>query len=106
MKRLITALAALSVFLAACAQMPAQAPAAAPTSAPAAAAPTTAPAAAATTAPAPTTASAAPTAAKLTGAADKIRLQLNGVPDARFAGYLVARDKGYYESEQLDVEIL
>jgi len=75
------------------------APAAQPTAAPAAAPkPTTAPAAAPTTAPA--------AAAKPSGPPDKVKLQLKWVPQAQFAGYFVALDKGYYKDENLDVEIL
>ncbi|MFC5470114.1 ABC transporter substrate-binding protein [Cohnella suwonensis] len=36
----------------------------------------------------------------------KVKLQLKWVPQAQFAGYFVAMDKGYYASEGLDVEIL
>ena len=38
-------------------------------------------------------------------AADKVTLQLKWVTQAQFAGYYVARDKGFYEEEGLDVEI-
>ena len=38
-------------------------------------------------------------------AADKVTLQLKWVTQAQFAGYFVAKDKGYYEVEGLDVEI-
>jgi NitT/TauT family transport system substrate-binding protein len=125
MKWSIPLLVALSVCVTACSQQPAtstggtvatKAPAAgAATTAPrAAAAPTIAavaptaaaaaatavPAAAATTAPL-----AAPTAAKA-AVLDTVRLQLDGAPEARFAGYLLAQDKGYYKAENLDVEIL
>ncbi|MBW5445521.1 myristoyl transferase [Cohnella sp. CFH 77786] len=36
----------------------------------------------------------------------KVRLQLKWVPQAQFAGYYVALEKGYYKDEGLDVEIL
>ncbi|AJY76714.1 ABC transporter substrate-binding protein [Paenibacillus beijingensis] len=36
----------------------------------------------------------------------KIKLQLKWVPQAQFAGYYVAMDKGYYKDEGLDVEIV
>ncbi|MBB3110773.1 NitT/TauT family transport system substrate-binding protein [Paenibacillus phyllosphaerae] len=36
----------------------------------------------------------------------KVKLQLKWVPQAQFAGYYVALDKGYYKEEGLDVEIL
>lgn len=36
----------------------------------------------------------------------EVRLQLKWVPQAQFAGYFVALDKGYYEEEGLQVEIL
>ncbi|MDQ2634639.1 MAG: ABC transporter substrate-binding protein, partial [Pseudomonadota bacterium] len=38
-------------------------------------------------------------------AADKVTLQLKWVPQSQFAGYYVAKDKGFYEEEGLDVEI-
>ena len=38
-------------------------------------------------------------------AADKVTLQLKWVTQAQFAGYFVAKDKGFYEAENLDVEI-
>ena len=38
-------------------------------------------------------------------AADKVTLQLKWVTQAQFAGYYVAKDKGFYEAEGLDVEI-
>ena len=38
-------------------------------------------------------------------AADKVTLQLKWVTQAQFAGYYVAKDKGFYEEENLDVEI-
>lgn len=37
---------------------------------------------------------------------DKVRLQLKWVPQAQFAGYFVALDKGYYADENLDVTLL
>jgi NitT/TauT family transport system substrate-binding protein len=45
-------------------------------------------------------------AAKPTGPADKVRLQLKWVPQAQFAGYYVALEKGLYAAENLDVTIL
>ncbi|MGV6847501.1 MAG: ABC transporter substrate-binding protein [Marinibacterium sp.] len=39
-------------------------------------------------------------------AADEVRLQLQWVTQAQFAGYYVALDKGFYEEEGLDVTIL
>jgi NitT/TauT family transport system substrate-binding protein len=44
-------------------------------------------------------------AAAQAGAADKVTLQLKWVTQAQFAGYYVAKDKGFYEEEGLDVEI-
>ncbi len=85
----------LVLFGAACA--PSSQPAAQPTTAPAAAQPTTAPAAK------PTTAAAA---AKPSGPPDKVKLQLKWVPQAQFAGYFVALEKGYYTDENLDVTIV
>ena len=38
--------------------------------------------------------------------ADKVRLQIKWVPQAQFAGYFVALDKGYYTDENLDVTII
>ncbi len=38
-------------------------------------------------------------------AAEKVTLQLKWVTQAQFAGYYVAKDKGYYEEEGLDVDI-
>ena len=38
-------------------------------------------------------------------AADKLTLQLKWVTQAQFAGYYVAKDKGFYDEENLDVEI-
>jgi len=38
-------------------------------------------------------------------AADKVTLQLKWVTQAQFAGYYVAADQGFYEEENLDVEI-
>lgn len=38
-------------------------------------------------------------------AAEKVTLQLKWVTQAQFAGYFVAKDKGFYEEEGLDVEI-
>ena len=43
-----------------------------------------------------------PSAAPLT----KIRLQLQWFPQAQFAGYFAAKEKGYYAAEGLDVDIL
>ena len=39
-------------------------------------------------------------------AADKVTIQLKWVTQAQFAGYYVAKDKGYYTEEGLDVTIL
>ena len=36
-------------------------------------------------------------------AADKLTLQLKWVTQAQFAGYYVAKDKGFYSEEGLDV---
>jgi NitT/TauT family transport system substrate-binding protein len=38
-------------------------------------------------------------------AADKVTLQLKWVAQSQFAGYFVAKDKGFYEEEGLEVEI-
>jgi NitT/TauT family transport system substrate-binding protein len=40
------------------------------------------------------------------GAPAKIRVQLSWIPDGQFAGYLMARDKGFYRDENLDVQLL
>ncbi len=39
-------------------------------------------------------------------AADELTLQLKWVAQAQFAGYFVAKDKGFYDEENLDVTIL
>lgn len=39
-------------------------------------------------------------------AQDKLSLQLKWVPQAQFAGYFVAKAKGFYAEENLDVELL
>lgn len=44
--------------------------------------------------------------ASAASAADEVRLQLQWVTQAQFAGYYVALDNGYYEEEDLDVTIL
>lgn len=44
-------------------------------------------------------------AAQAAVAADKVTLQLKWVTQSQFAGYYVAKDKGFYEEEGLDVEI-
>ncbi|MGI9402758.1 MAG: ABC transporter substrate-binding protein [Rhizobiaceae bacterium] len=44
-------------------------------------------------------------AAGTAAAADKVTLQLKWVAQAQFAGYFVAKDKGFYEEAGLDVEI-
>lgn len=38
-------------------------------------------------------------------AADNVRLQLKWVTQSQFAGYYVAKDKGFYKDENLDVDI-
>src|SRR5262245_62244096 len=38
-------------------------------------------------------------------AQDKLTLQLKWVTQAQFAGYFVAKDKGFYKDEKLDVTI-
>ena len=38
-------------------------------------------------------------------AADAVTLQLKWVADAQFAGYYVAKDKGFYKDANLDVTI-
>ncbi len=44
-------------------------------------------------------------ASHLAMAADEVTLQLKWVTQAQFAGYFVAKDKGFYEEEDLDVTI-
>lgn len=44
-------------------------------------------------------------AAGVAAAADEVTLQLKWVAQAQFAGYFVAKDKGFYEEAGLDVEI-
>jgi ABC-type taurine transport system substrate-binding protein len=50
-------------------------------------------------------AAAAMLAAGAAQAAEKVTLQLKWVTQAQFAGYYVAKDKGFYEAEGLEVEI-
>ncbi|HET8785480.1 MAG TPA: ABC transporter substrate-binding protein [Candidatus Limnocylindrales bacterium] len=45
-------------------------------------------------------------AAPTTAPTVKVRLQLQWFPQAQFAGYFAAKEKGYYAAEGLDVEIL
>lgn len=54
------------------------------------------------------TATASPEAAASEPAAEPVtvKLQLKWVPQAQFAGYFLAQDKGYYDAEGLKVEIL
>lgn len=47
----------------------------------------------------------APALALADGHSNKVALQLKWVTQAQFAGYYVAKDKGFYEEEGLDVEI-
>ena len=44
--------------------------------------------------------------ASVASAADEVKLQLQWVTQAQFAGYYVALDKGFYKDEGLDVTIL
>jgi len=53
----------------------------------------------------PLIASAVSLAAFQAVAADKLTLQLKWVTQSQFAGYYVAKDKGFYEEEGLEVEI-
>jgi NitT/TauT family transport system substrate-binding protein len=46
-----------------------------------------------------------PFAGSSTGAKDKVILQSKWVPQAQFAGYYAAKEKGYYDAENLDVTI-
>jgi NitT/TauT family transport system substrate-binding protein len=48
---------------------------------------------------------AAPAIAFADGHSNKVTLQLKWVTQAQFAGYYVAKDKGFYDDEGLDVEI-
>jgi len=57
------------------------------------------------TAPAPTTTATMPTAPATPPAPGKLTLQLKWVAQAQFAGYYVAKDKGYYKDVGLDVDI-
>jgi len=54
-------------------------------------------------APASQAASGAPSAS---AAADAVRLQLQGVPQAQFAGYFAAKEQGYFAEENLDVTLV
>ncbi|MBI1800300.1 MAG: ABC transporter substrate-binding protein [Chloroflexi bacterium] len=49
--------------------------------------------------------SACGTTAAPSGAKDKVTLQLKWVAQAQFAGYYAAKEKGYYDAENLDVTI-
>jgi len=49
---------------------------------------------------------ATPQMAAADGHANSVKLQLQWVTQAQFAGYYVALDKGFYEEEGLEVEIL
>ena len=71
-----------------------------------AAAETTAAAAETTAAAAETTAAAAGTGATTCSKADKVKLQLQWVTQAQFAGYFAAVDKGFYAKNCLDVTII
>src|SRR5271166_417675 len=51
------------------------------------------------------TGGAAIAAATTAQAADKVTLQIKWVPQAQFAGYFVAKDKGFYKDAGLDVTI-
>jgi NitT/TauT family transport system substrate-binding protein len=82
---------------------PTEAPKPAASAASPAASPGVSPAAAASPSASP---AASPAAAKPTGPADKVRLQLKWVPQAQFAGYFVALERGLYAAENLDVTIL
>jgi NitT/TauT family transport system substrate-binding protein len=87
-RRTIALFAALSMAVMACSS------GGGATQAPASAAPSAAPSAAASEAPS------APAELK------PIRLQLQWFPQAQFAGYFAAKDKGYYAEEGFDVTIL
>jgi NitT/TauT family transport system substrate-binding protein len=56
-------------------------------------------------APAATSAPAAPAAPVASGEKDKVTLQLKWVAQAQFAGYYAAKEKGFYDAENLDVTI-
>jgi NitT/TauT family transport system substrate-binding protein len=100
--RRLLALAASGAFIfAACQTTPGgagtSAPAASPSESAAASGPAESPSAsAAESAPAETTA----------GEAASVRLQLQWVPQAQFAGYFAAEQQGYFEDENLTVDIL
>ena len=92
--RVLGLVSAAAVLFAACSGSTA-------TPAPATAAPAT-PAPASQPASAP--ASSAP--ASPTAEAAKVRLQLQWAPQAQFAGYFAAKEQGYFDAENLDVEFL
>ena len=50
-------------------------------------------------------ASALSLSAMAANAADKVTLQLKWVTQAQFAGYYVAKDKGFYKEEGIEIEI-
>lgn len=49
---------------------------------------------------------AATTSTASDGELDKVKLQLKWLPQSQFMGYYVAAEKGYYEEEGIDIEIL
>ncbi|HEY6570774.1 MAG TPA: ABC transporter substrate-binding protein [Candidatus Limnocylindrales bacterium] len=90
--RVLGLVSAAAVLFAACSSSTATP---APASQPAAATP-------AATAEAPASSAAATPAPE----AAKVRLQLQWVPQAQFAGYFAAKEQGYFDAENLDVEFL
>jgi NitT/TauT family transport system substrate-binding protein len=58
--------------------------------------------------PSPSAASTAPSAASATSAtsATRVSLQLQWYPQAQFAGYFAAMEQGYYQAENIDLEII
>lgn len=55
---------------------------------------------------APTTQSTGSSDTKQSGKLDKVTLQLKWLPQSQFMGYYVAKNKGYYKDEGIDLEIL
>ena len=118
--RSVAAFGVITVFAAGCSKDSKDTTAAAETTAAPAAETTAAPAAETTAAPAAAETTAAPAAAETTAAPaagvapaaadcttpNKVKLQLQWVTQAQFAGYFAAVDQGFYKGQCLDVQIV
>lgn len=92
--RVLGLVSAAAVLFAACSGSTATPAPATPAATPAAATPAT------------SEAPASSAAATEAPAAEKVRLQLQWVPQAQFAGYFAAKEQGYFDAENLDVEFV